>query len=157
MADPVGFTSHNHTRCIAAAIKAAEAHCAGHDLQLTPVRRRTLEILLEAHAALGAYDVLARLDADGLGSKPPVVYRALTFLVDQGLVHRIERLNAFVACAQPGAAHDPAFMICRNCHAVAETQTSGDALGGQAADAGFQIEQTVVEAAGLCPACQEAT
>ena len=155
MADPLGFTHHNHTRCIASSLSAAEAHCDRHDLQLTPVRRRTLEILLEAHAALGAYDVLARLDAEGLGSKPPVVYRALSFLVEQGLVHRIERLNAFVACAHPGAAHDPAFMICRSCHAVAETEANTATLGPSAASTGFQIEQTVVEAAGLCPACQD--
>ena len=78
---------------------AAEALCAARKLQLTPVRKRVLEILLEAHEAMGAYDVLARLAAEGLGSKPPVAYRALGFWVEQGLVHRIEKLNAYVACA----------------------------------------------------------
>jgi Fur family transcriptional regulator, zinc uptake regulator len=123
---------------------------------LTPARRRVLEILLESHAALGAYDVLARLDAEGLGSKPPVAYRALGFLVDQGFVHRIERLNAFVACAHPGAAHDPAFMICRSCGMIAEARTADQSLSQTAAATGFRVEQTVIEAEGLCPTCQNA-
>jgi Fur family zinc uptake transcriptional regulator len=116
-----------------------------------------LEILLESHGAMGAYDVLARLDAEGMGKQPPVAYRALSFLVDQGLAHRIEKLNAFVACSHPGGAHAPAFMICRSCGTVAEAAPgTGGAFGQRAAEAGFRIERTVMEAEGLCPACQEA-
>lgn len=148
------FSPHDHDRCIHDAMTAAERACAAADLRLTPVRRRTLEILLEAHEALGAYDVLARLDAEGFGSKPPVAYRALTFLVDAGLAHRIERLNAFVACTHPGAAHDPAFMICTGCGTVAEGEAEG-VLQPSAAAAGFQIERATLEATGLCPACQD--
>ena len=118
------FSQHNHAACIRSALSAAEAACATDGLRLTPVRRRTLEILLEAHEALGAYDVLARLSAEGLGDKPPVAYRALSFLVEHGLAHRIERLNAFVACAKPGHDHAPAFLICRGCRAVSETDTA---------------------------------
>lgn len=151
---PVGFDRHNHAQCVATALENARQVCAQRGAQLTPVRLRVLEILLETHSAMGAYDVLARLDAEGLGSKPPVAYRALSFLVEQGLVHRIERLNAFVACAHPGSHHDPAFMICRDCGIVAETQSAQAALGRTARAAGFQIEQTVVEAEGLCPTCQ---
>ncbi|WP_342076298.1 transcriptional repressor [Yoonia sp. SS1-5] len=154
MPDTKGFSSHDHSTCVQAALTAADTACRTRDVQLTPVRRRVLEILLESHAAMGAYDVLARLDAEGLGSKPPVVYRALSFLVENGFVHRIERLNAFIACAHPGAHHDPAFMICRSCGKVAEALASATALGQQAADSGFQVEQTVIEAEGLCPDCQ---
>jgi Fur family zinc uptake transcriptional regulator len=151
--DALGFESHDHGSCVRSALAAADATCAARKVQLTPVRRRVLEILLESHAAMGAYDVLARLDAEGLGSKPPVAYRALTFLVEQGFVHRIEKLNAFVACAHPGASHDPAFMICRGCGKVAEAQADA-ALVKPAAASGFIVEQTVIEAEGLCPACQ---
>ena len=98
--------------------------------------------------------MLARLDAEGLGSKPPVAYRALAFLVEQGFAHRIERLNAFIACMHPGAAHDPAFMICRKCGTVAEAQASSRSLTLAAAANGFQLEQTMIEAEGICPACQ---
>ncbi len=149
-----GFACGDHAACIRTAIGVAEARCEARGVRLTALRRRVLEILLESHASMGAYDVLARLDAEGLGSKPPVAYRALGFLVDHGLAHRIERLNAYVACARPGAAHDPVFLICRACGAVAET-TSGTALSRPAAAAGFMIEQTVLEAEGLCPACQQ--
>ncbi len=149
------FAPHDHASCVSTALRIADAACAARGVQLTPVRRRTLEILLENHAAMGAYDVLARLATDGFGAKPPVAYRALNFLVDQGFAHRIERLNAFVACALPGVAHDPAFMICRTCGTVAEADNApGVGLRKSAASAGFRIEQTVVEAQGLCPACQ---
>jgi len=152
------FAPHDHARCIADTIAAAEAHCAAHRLQLTPVRRRVLEILAGAHRAMGAYDVLAQLAAEGLGSQPPVVYRALEFLTGIGFVHRIEKLNAYVSCTAPGAGHAPAFMICRSCDAVAET--AGDpghgALDAAAARAGFTIERAVIEAEGLCPACSAA-
>ncbi|MFZ3581827.1 transcriptional repressor [Loktanella sp. DJP18] len=148
-----GFEHHNHATCVTDALLSAEAVCAKADLNLTPVRRRVLEILLESHAALGAYDVLARLDAEGLGSKPPVAYRALAFLVDNGFAHRIEGLNAFIACAHPGADHAPAFLICRGCRTVAETRANAP-MGQAAAQTGFAIEQTVMEAQGLCPACQ---
>jgi Fur family zinc uptake transcriptional regulator len=148
------FAAHDHGYCIASALSAAQSTCAEAGLRLTPVRLRTLEILLEAHEALGAYEVLARLDADGFGSKPPVAYRALTFLVDAGLAHRIERLNAFVACVHPGQDHDPAFLICKSCGTVAEGEAAG-AMQSSAAAVGFQIERTTVEATGICPACQE--
>ena len=153
----MAFGAHDHGACVAAALAAAEAVCAARGAQLTPVRRRVLEILLESHGAMGAYDVLARLDAEGMGKQPPVAYRALSFLVDQGLAHRIEKLNAFVACSHPGGAHAPAFMICRACGTVAEAEAgTGGAFGERAAEAGFRIERTVMEAEGLCPACQEA-
>ncbi len=150
------FIPHDHASCVSNAIRVAVETCAVRKIQLTPVRRRVLEILLEAHEAMGAYDVLARLDAEGLGSKPPVAYRALSFLVEQGFAHRIEKLNAFVACSHPGAQHDPAFMICRKCHVVAETEAASKLLADPAEFNGFTIEQTVIEAEGLCHSCQKA-
>ena len=159
LSQPAGFARHDHGHCVASALQAADAACKVRGVQFTPVRRRVLEILAESHAAMGAYDVLARLAREGLGSQPPVAYRALTFLVDQGFAHRIERLNAFIACAHPGqnhgSDHSPVFLICRSCGTVAESEADlGSTLGAQAAQSGFRIEQTVVEAQGLCPACQ---
>ncbi len=153
--DPVGFDAHDHAGCITTALAAAEAHCAENGLRFTAVRRKALEILLQEHRALGAYEMLDRLRDAGFGSQPPVAYRALEFLVANGFVHKIERLNAFVACSHPGANHSPAFMICRSCDSVAETQSapSRGTLGEAARAAGFQIERTMVEAVGLCPVC----
>lgn len=153
----LGFERHDHARCVASALSAAETWCAAEDLRLTPVRRKALEILLKEHRALGAYEVLDRLREAGFGSQPPVAYRALEFLVTHGFAHRVERLNAFIACAHPGKAHAPAFMICRLCDTVAEATSSASkgALGDAARAAGFVIEQTVVEAEGVCPTCAE--
>lgn len=152
----LGFEKHDHAHCIADGVAAVAAACQANGLQLTPVRRRVLEILLSEHRAMGAYEILDTLRAEGLGSQPPVVYRALDFLVKHGFAHKVERLNAFTACSHPGQSHSPAFLICRSCSAVAEAAAEpakGD-LGAVAAEAGFEIEQAVVEAEGLCPACR---
>lgn len=153
----IGFETHDHTRCIASCISTVSDQCREKGLQFTPVRRRVLEILLQEHRALGAYEILDRLREEGLGSQPPVAYRALDFLVKNRFAHKIERLNAFIACSHPGERHNPAFMICRDCNAVAEAHTkpTEGQLGQAARETGFQIERTVVEAEGLCPACQD--
>lgn len=152
----IGFEHHDHAACVADALQTAETCCAERKVQLTPVRRRTLEILLQEHRALGAYDILGQLAEEGLGSQPPVAYRALDFLQSQGFVHKIERLNAWFACTHSGQSHSPIFLICRNCNQVVESTLPGEGLRQAAKDAGFQIETTVVEAEGLCPTCQEA-
>lgn len=154
----IGFEPHDHGNCVTDAMDKARERCAEAQLRFTPVRQRTLELLLEEHRALGAYDILKVLAEEGLGSQPPVAYRALEFLVKAGFAHRIEALNAYIACAHMGEDHAPAFLICRACKSVAETDTSpADGRLGQAAkSAGFKIERTVVEAEGLCPDCRSA-
>jgi Fur family zinc uptake transcriptional regulator len=154
---PVGFAHHDHASCVVDGLSAAEARCTSEGLRFTPVRRKVLEILLQKHRALGAYVILDQLRDAGFGSQPPVAYRALEFLVANGLAHRIERLNAFIACAHPGEIHAPAFMICRLCDVVAEAQSAParGALDAAARATGFRIERTVVEAEGVCPACAE--
>lgn len=158
MHDDPAFHHHDHSRCSAEGLARAEAQCAANGARLTPVRRRVLEILLEDHRALGAYDVLQRLAAEGFGNQPPVAYRALEFLVDQGLAHRIQRLNAFTACVHPGEDHAPAFLICRACSHVAEAPAAPAlaALSDAAGAVGFSVERAAIEAIGLCPACQAA-
>jgi len=157
----LGFAPHDHGACINKAMEAAEAHCAANRLQFTPARRRVLEILLKEHKAMGAYDILPHLAEDGMSAQPPVAYRALDFLVSNGLAHKIERLNAYVACAHPdahrGGSHSPAFLICRECSAVEEAQADVDAtlVDTAARAAGFSIERMVIEAEGLCPQCHK--
>lgn len=152
------FEPHDHHHCVESALAGAEDLVRAKGLRMTPVRRRALEILLERHGAMGAYDVLQRLSEDGFGHQPPVAYRALDFLVEHGLVHRIQRLNAFAACLHPGEAHHAAFLICRGCHTVAEV--SADplrvSLDDGAAALGFSVERATIEAMGLCAACREA-
>ena len=154
----LGFEYHDHAACVRHTLERADEECAAKGLRLTPVRRRALEILLEKHRAMGAYDLLGALSEDGLGTQPPVAYRALDFLVKAGFAHRIEALNAYIACTHLGTDHAPAFLICRKCNAVAEAETAPTQgrLGAAARATGFVIERTVVEAEGLCPGCQEA-
>lgn len=156
-APEVAFARHDHSHCAGDVLARAEALAQAQGARLTPVRRRVLEILLEEHRALGAYDVLQRLAAEGFGNQPPVAYRALDFLVEAGLAHRIRRLNAFAACMHPGEAHAPAFLICRACTHVAEAPAAPvrAALDDAAASLGFVIERSNIEALGLCPACRE--
>ncbi|WP_319824707.1 transcriptional repressor [Thalassovita sp.] len=157
--DPVGFAHHDHHSCIADTLTAVESLCARDGLQFTPVRRRVLEFLLQEHRALGAYEILDKLRAEGMGSQPPVAYRALDFLVSNGFAHKIEHMNAFAACAHPGRDHTPMFLICRACNSVAEANAhvSADTLGKTARAEGFRIEKAVIEAEGLCPNCQDTT
>jgi Fur family zinc uptake transcriptional regulator len=151
----LAFAQHDHGHCSTDALSRAEALALARGVRLTPVRRRVLEILLEEHKAMGAYDVLTRLAAEGFGNQPPVAYRALEFLEDQGFAHRIRRLNAFTACMHPGEDHAPAFLICRVCDTVAEAPAAPvmAALTKAAAQSGFVIERANIEAVGLCPAC----
>ena len=151
------FGEHDHSACVEHVLGTLEAQVRARGLRLTPVRKRVLAILLESHVALGAYDILRRLGEEGMAAQPPVAYRALDFLMREGFVHKIERLNAFVACCSPAAEHDPAFLVCRGCRRVAEAEAAAAkaAVAPSAAAAGFAVERAVVEVIGLCPACAE--
>jgi len=154
----LAFSAHDHRHCVGSVIAHAESACAERGLRLTPVRRRTLEILLESHKALGAYEVLERLADGGYGRQPPVAYRALDFLVEHGLAHRIQRLNAFAACMHPAESHEAVFLICRACNALSEAPglRLRAILDAAAAPAGFAVESASIEAIGICAACRGA-
>lgn len=133
----------------------AQRICAERGLRLTPARARVLDLLLEADRALGAYEILEVLRAEGLGAQPPAAYRALDFLVAQGFAHKVECLDAFVACRHPAAGHSPVLLICTRCAAVAEAVPDPRAseLERAAREAGFAIGHAVREAEGLCARC----
>ena len=135
----------------------AERYCAKNDLQFTPSRRKVLEFLLQSGKALGAYDLLDRLHEVGFKPQPPVAYRALEFLIKYGFAHKVEHLNAFVACIHPGKEHSPAFMICRSCASVSEMDTlrSNSMITENLISQGFKVEEAVIEARGLCEACAD--
>ncbi|MEX2642687.1 MAG: Fur family transcriptional regulator, partial [Acetobacterales bacterium] len=126
------------------------------DTRLTPLRRSVLELVLESVAPVGAYTVLERLQ-EKLKRRvaPPTVYRALDFLLRQGLIHRIERFNAFVACPHPGEGHRAQFLICTCCGLVRELDDApvDEAIDRAAKRAGFAIERGLVEIEGRCPEC----
>ena len=111
---------HRHQQCIDDALSAAEILCTRRGRKLTPLRRRVLELIWSRHEPARAYDILEQLDGEGKSGAPPTVYRALEFLLTNGLVHRIQSLNAYVGCGEPGTAHAGQFLICRGCNAVGE-------------------------------------
>jgi Fur family zinc uptake transcriptional regulator len=149
------FRPHDHARCARSARAAVADECRARGLRLTPARGCVLDALLEEHRALTAYELLDRLRQAGLGKAPPIVYRALEFLVANGFVHRIEGLGAYVACAHGGDRHAAAFLVCRACRRVAETVVDGPGalLAAEGAAVGFTVERVTLEAEGLCARC----
>lgn len=148
--------NHDHGNCVAHALAAAEAECRRRGARLTDVRRRVLELVWASHAPIGAYVVLDTLGREGWSAAPPTVYRALDFLLAHGLIHRIERLNAYVGCTHPGQPHAGQFLLCSRCGAAAELDDDSvaRALAEAARRLGFTIATQTIEAEGLCPACQ---
>ncbi|EGH97938.1 Zinc uptake regulation protein [Pseudomonas syringae pv. maculicola] len=141
------------------ALAEAETLCTQQGLRLTTLRRRVLELVWQSHKPLGAYDILAVLsEEDGRRAAPPTVYRALDFLLENGLVHRIASLNAFTGCNHPTHAHQGQFLICRLCHAAIELQhpAISNAVVDAAAGVGFAVEGQTVEIVGVCAGCKAA-
>ena len=147
---------HNHARCSTDALRTAEALCAARGVRLTDTRREVLSLVWQSHVPIGAYDILAKLNKDGGKVAPMAVYRALEFLMDQGLVHRIASLNAYIGCVHMGEDHHAAqFLICRACGTAAELESAPlkRALTQAVAERGFTIDSQIVEISGFCPHC----
>ncbi|WP_020592128.1 Fur family transcriptional regulator [Kiloniella laminariae] len=148
--------NHDHGRCIHTAMKVADKLCLSRSVRLTPARRRVLELIWESHHPVGAYDVLSKLSQESGKTAPPTVYRALEFLMEQGLIHRIESLNAYVGCAHPAEEHAGLFLICTDCGCAAEVHDEAidQAIVTKAATLGFRPEQRTLEVRGTCPDCR---
>jgi Fur family zinc uptake transcriptional regulator len=150
---------HDHELCASDALAQAEAICAERSTRLTPIRRRVLETLLASHQPLGAYDLIERLAKRGDKLSPITMYRALDFLRDNGLAHRIESRNAFIACAHEHGAGDPVvFLICEKCGAVGEAAAAAvaDTIKTASRAAGFTPKTPVIEITGVCSHCKAA-
>ena len=141
---------------VAAEIDAAARHCDERGGRLTELRALVLRLILETETPQTAYQLLERLQAERRGAVPPTVYRALDFLMKHGLVHKIERLGAFVSCHLSGGHHHPAqFLICRRCGTVTEIEDHAvtEALEQAAERAGFHAGVATVELDGTCATC----
>ncbi len=149
---------HNHQGCVDYALSAAERVCAERGLRLTKLRRRVLELVWASHAPAGAYELLERLRTEQARAAPPTVYRALDFLLANGLIHRIESRNAYVGCVHPDGAHGGQFLICSDCGAAAEVHDPrlDAAIARRAEELGFAVRAKTVEVQGLCRPCREA-
>lgn len=155
---PIACSHHNHADCVADALRAAHELCHHHGVRLTPLRQQVLELIWQNHKPLGAYllmDMLATASTRRVA--PPTVYRALDFLLEQGLIHRINGLNAFIGCPSPGKKHQSQFLICRVCSVAVELETEvlTQNIKLAARTAGFSVESHSIEVMGVCPSCSK--
>jgi Fur family zinc uptake transcriptional regulator len=147
--------SHNHQRCIDTALTEARAICQRKRSRLTPQREQVLRLIWQEHRPIGAYELLDKLREEGLKAAPPTVYRALEFLQENGLIHRIESLNAYTGCSHPNEPHASQFLVCQQCQRVAELESEqiAEQLSEQARRAGFATAHQTVEIRGTCAEC----
>ena len=149
------FESHLHNECIHSALANAEKICAQKGLRLTQLRKRVLELIWESHGPVKAYDILDKLGDNKASAKPPTVYRSLDFLTENGLVHKLNSLNAYVGCSHPAKTHACYFLICDQCREVKEccNQLLTKAINTTSVDNNFKVSSVTLEIEGLCEHC----
>jgi len=154
--DPYAL-AHNHRECISEALSVAEHLCLERGVQLTPIRHQVLALIWESHKAVKAYELLDRLKPLQQAAKPATIYRALDFLIEQGLIHRVESLNAFVGCSCSGHQHEQLLLICKLCQEVEERSAKEVmlALSDEIKQAGFIVYSKAIEVHGICAECQK--
>ncbi|MGD8175258.1 Fur family transcriptional regulator [Marinimicrobium sp. ARAG 43.8] len=154
---PLAFRPHNHGHCVRSALASARGLCSERGARLTPLREQVLELVWQSHRPLGAYQLMDQLaEASTRRVAPPTVYRALDFLLEQGLIHRINTLNAYVGCPSPEHRHASHFLLCRHCGVAVEMDDDAISrtIGENAREAGFLLESHSLEVTGLCPDCR---
>lgn len=151
----------HHVHDAAGFVSAVERACSERGLRLTEIRARVLGLVADAGMPIKAYDLLDKVrEGEGAGAAaPPTVYRALDFLLANGFIHKLESVNAFVACHHPNAAqHSAPFLICDACHKAVELEDEHvvESLDAQARALGFSPQTQTLEVHGLCAACAKA-
>lgn len=151
----------HHVHDAAGFVAAVERACSERGLRLTEIRARVLGLVADAGKPIKAYDLLDKVrEGEGAGAAaPPTVYRALDFLLANGFIHKLESVNAFVACHHPNAAqHSAPFLICDGCHKAVELEDEHvvATLDAQARALGFSPQTQTLEVHGLCAECAKA-
>ncbi len=148
--------SHHHHHDAAGIVREIERECTSRGLRLTPLRREVLVLIARARKPVKAYDLLESLRDSHAGAAPPTVYRALDFLLDNGFIHKLESINAFVFCQHPTTAHQVPFLICDVCEGATELCDDGAIAGlieRQADNFGFHARAQTLEVHGVCKHC----
>lgn len=151
-------SEHDHTQCIRSALHTAEQLCRQRGVQLTPIRKIVLELIWRNHKSVKAYDLLEQIKPLKDAAKPATIYRALDFLLEQGLIHRVESLNAFIGCNSSDHKHDQLLLICDQCHEVEElaAESAIQSLQAEILNAGFAPSRKTIEIHGCCASCAAA-
>ncbi|MGB4498780.1 MAG: transcriptional repressor [Methylococcaceae bacterium] len=148
---------HNHSNCIQTALNTASQLCNERGVQLTDIRKQVLELIWADHHAVKAYDLLERIKPLQSAAKPATIYRALDFLREQGFIHRVESLNAFIGCCDLKTAHEQLLLICKQCNDVEERHADlvMQALAQELQNAKFIAHSKAIEIHGICENCSQ--
>ena len=158
MNQQLAYQRHNHQHCIESAVEHARVCCSQRGTRLTPQREGILRLVWQSHKPLGAYAIMELLAKErGKAVAPPTVYRALDFLVEHQLIHRVHSLNAFIGCPEPERQHQNHFLICSHCGITVECGSHLlQSLIEKAAEAeDFEPQQQSLEIKGLCARCRQ--
>ncbi len=153
----IALKPHDHNDCITRALEQAQQICHKNGARLTSLREKVLLLVWQSHKPLGAYNIMAQFsDDESKPAAPPTIYRALEFLRQQGLVHKIESLNAYAGCTRPNHNNACQFLLCRDCGIALEMASSNisEAIHLDADKYNFIIDHATIEISGLCPQCQ---
>lgn len=173
MTDQTPNTAHLHDvydlepQAITERLEAAKVQCQAQGVRFTTLRQQIYELILKSQKPVGAYDLITKLqqaraqkpDQKAKQSKnvaPPTVYRSLDFLLEQGLIHQLTSLNAYIPCCHPRSRHAAAFFICERCQHVQECSSLPvqEVMNYAKEDIGFEVSQSVIELRGICQFCQ---
>lgn len=152
----IASKQHDHDQCITSAMATAQAVCAQTGARLTKLREQVLRLIWQSHKPLGAYPLMDMLAEESTRRvAPPTVYRALEFLLEQGLIHRINTLNAYIGCTRPNAHPCNNFLICQHCGVAIEFSASTwqEHIDRTAGQLGFTIQSQSIELVGSCQRC----
>ncbi|MBS0555947.1 MAG: transcriptional repressor [Proteobacteria bacterium] len=147
--------AHHHTHNAKAFVREVTDVCEARGLRLTQIRQQVLELIAAADKPVKAYDLLDQLKNDRSNAAPPTVYRALDFLIENGFIHKLESINAYVGCHHPSVVHQVPFLICDVCESATEVcdeRVSG-LLNDQARALGFRARAQTLEVHGVCKRC----
>jgi Fur family zinc uptake transcriptional regulator len=154
-AKAVHVEHHHHTHNARAFVREVAAACEARGLRLTEIRSQVLELIAASEKPIKAYDLLDKLKDDRSNAAPPTVYRALDFLLENGFIHKLQSINAYVGCHHPSVAHHVPFLICDVCESAIEIcdERVAKLLSEQAKALGFQTRAQTLEVHGVCERC----
>ena len=146
----------DHEVCIERAMREAESICQEKGLRFTDLRREVLRLIWSSHVPAKAYDILENLKGKEWSAKPPTVYRALDFLLETGLVHKLDSINAYIGRSHPREKNASYFLICTDCNEAKECCSSelSDAIESAWHNNTFRPKKITLEVLGQCNACR---
>jgi Fur family zinc uptake transcriptional regulator len=148
---------HPHRHDAKGFVRKVERASKERGLRLTPLRKEVLELIAAVHKPVKAYDLLDQLREKHGNAAPPTVYRALDFLLENGFIHKLESINAFVSCHHPAEAHQVPFLICDVCSSAQEVcdERVAALIEAQAEAFGFRPQAQTLEVHGVCKLCHK--